>query len=214
MTVCARGKIGTVHRRELVELKIALEFGVSPDGDTLPQARSNDEGQPRLLVSSFGEAHAVYFRFDLPLSVREELAVLDPELLMRDEPHVRAILSRHAPVEHIYRIRWYTIERKPVPAEYPDVTYVDGRYVVLVDGEIAAWARTDREDARAAEVSIETREAFRRRGYARQVTAAWAARVLASGKVAYYSHLLANAPSQAVAASLGLVHLSDEIEYV
>ena len=30
----------------------------------------------------------------------------------------------------------------------------------------------------------------------------------------HYSHLLDNAPSQRVAASLGLIHLSDEVEYM
>jgi hypothetical protein len=203
-----------VDRRELVEMKIAMEFGVAPAGDTLPAAQSNDEGQPLLLVSQFEGGHAVFYRFDLPPCIRDELATLGPDSLLHDTARVQAILERHAPVEHVYRIRWYTIERTPEPTEFPDVTHHDSRYVVLVDGEVVSWARTDQETAFAAEVSIETNEAFRRRGYARQVTAAWAASVLAAGKVAYYSHLLANAPSQAVAESLGLVHLSDEIEYV
>ena len=38
--------------------------------------------------------------------------------------------------------------------------------------------------------------------------------VLAAGKVAYSSDQLANAPSPAVAKSLGLFHLSDEVEYM
>lgn len=203
-----------MDRRDLVELKIAMEFGVAPVGDTLPKAQSNDDGQPRLLVSRFGDAAAIFFRCDLPPSLRAELSDLGPELLLRDEERVRSILGSVAPVETVFRVRWYTIERMPDPGEYPDVMTLEGRHVVLVDGQVVAWAQTDREDDRAAEVSIETAEAFRGRGYARQVTAAWAARVLADGKVAFYSHLLANLPSQAVAASLGLVHLSDEIEYL
>ena len=203
-----------VDLRELIEMKLAMEFGVAPVGDTLPEAHANDEWQPRLLVSRFGDEHALYFRFDVPDEVRAALSALGPTRLMRDEERVRSILARDAPVEEVYRIRWYTIERMPNPVEYLDVTILGDRHVVLVDGEVAAWARTDREDARAAEVSIETAAAYRRRGYARQVTASWAAYVLSAGKVAYYSHLLANAPSQAVAASLGLVHLSDEIEYL
>jgi predicted GNAT family acetyltransferase len=133
---------------------------------------------------------------------------------LNDEARVLSILAETAPVETVYRIRWYTIERLPLPDEFPDVTLQDSRYVVLVGGNVAAWAQTDAESPDAAEVSIETLEEHRRRGFARQVTAAWAADTLALGKVAYYSHLADNAPSQAVAASLGLVHLSDEIEYV
>ncbi|MDQ3547979.1 MAG: GNAT family N-acetyltransferase [Chloroflexota bacterium] len=203
-----------MNRRILVELKLAMEFGAAPVGNTLPEARSNGDGQPRLLVSLFGDDHAVFFRFDVPADVRKDLSALGSTALMRDAERVTAILARDASCESIYRIRWYTIERLADPAEYPDVTFVDGRHVIIIDGEIVGWARTDCETEHAAEVSIETHEAFRRRGYARQLTAAWAAQVLSSGKVAFYSHLLGNAPSQAVAESLGLVHLSDEIEYL
>lgn len=200
-------------RRELVELKIAMEFGVAPDGDILPKARDNDEGQPRLLVSRFDGGYAVYFRFDLPLSIRRELTELGPGVLMDDEARARAVLARDAPCETTYRIRWYTVERLPDPTEYADVTFQDGQFVVIVDGTVAARAKTDCEDERAAEVSIETLPEFRRRGYARQVTAAWAAQTCATGKVGFYSHLVENSASAAVAASLGLDHLSDEIEY-
>lgn len=203
-----------MDHRSLVELKIAMEFGAAPIGDTLPQAASNDEGQPRLLVSRFGNAIALYFRYDLAPDVRAELSALGPDRLMRDESLVRSILEREQPSETVYRIRWYTIQRMPDPSEYPDVIMLDGRHVIVVDGEVAAWAATDRDTDRAAEVSIETLPNFRRRGFARQVTASWAASVLAAGKVAYYSHLLDNAPSEAVAKSLGLVHLSDEVEYM
>jgi hypothetical protein len=202
-----------VELRRLVELKIAMEFGVLPLGDTLPAAATNDEGLPRLLVSHFGNDHATFFRHDLSPSLRAELASLGPRTLMTDEAFVRAFLDRERPSDKVYRIRWYTIGRMPEPSEYPDVTVVDGRHVILVDGVEAAWARTDCEIDGAAEVSIETLPQFRRRGFARQVTASWAASVLGAGKVAYYSHLIDNTPSAAVAASLGLAHLSDEVEY-
>jgi hypothetical protein len=203
-----------MERRRLVEMKLAMEFGVGPVGDRLPTATSNADGQPRLLVSQYGDEHATFFRHDVPQSTRDRLSALGLDDLVGDESRVRLILEQDAPCEKVYRIRWYTIERMPCPDEYPDVTVRGGRHVVLVDGEVVAWAQTDAEDTHSAEVSIATDEEFRRRGYARQVTASWAATVLASGKVAFYSHLLDNAPSSAVAASLGLVHLSDEVEYL
>ena len=203
-----------MDRRRLIEMKIAMEFGVGPDGDTLPAATSNTDGQPRLLVSQFDGDHAIFFRYDVPRSTRDALSMLGADDLMRDESRVRSILEHHAPCEKVYRIRWYTIERMPDPDEYPDVTIRGRRHVVLIDGKVVAWAKTDTEDDHSAEVSIATKSEFRRRGYARQVTASWAASVLSSGKVAFYSHLLDNAPSSAVAESLGLVHLSDEIEYL
>jgi len=173
----------------------------------------NADGQPRLLVSRFGDEHVVFFRHDLPRSTRDALSMLGVDDLTDDEPRIRSILAQDGPCEKVYRIRWYTIERLPGPDEYPDVTIDGHRHVVLIDGKVVAWAQTDAEDEDSAEVSIATDEAFRRRGYARQVTASWAASVLAAGKVAFYSHLLENAPSSAVADSLGLIHLSDEVEY-
>jgi GNAT superfamily N-acetyltransferase len=203
-----------MERRMLVEMKLAMEFGVGPAGDRLPAATLNAEGQPRLLVSRFGDDHAIYYRHDVPQSTRDALSALAVDDLVGDESHVRQILEQDAPCEKVYRVRWYTIERMPAPDEYPDVTIRGNRHVVLIDGQVVAWAQTDAEDEHSAEVSIATNEAFRRRGFGRQVTASWAASLLASGKVAFYSHLLENAPSSAVAASLGLVHLSDEIEYL
>lgn len=203
-----------MNHRELVELKLAMEFGTEPVGDTLPPAISNKDAAPRVLVSAFGNERHVYFRFDLPHAVRDELSLLEPDALMQDEDHVKAVLEQHAPCRKVYRIRWYTIESSLGPDAYPDVTIVDGKHVVIVDGKVVAWAKTDCEHPRAAEVSIETIPAFRRRGYARQVTLSWAASVLSGGKIAYYSHLLDNAPSQAVAEGLGLHHLSDEVEYL
>jgi len=203
-----------VDRRRLVELKIAMEFGIAPDGDTLPKATKHEVGQPQLLISRFGEESAVFFRYDLDSDERAELRALGPETLMTDEARVRAILDPHHPTTRVYRMRWYTFDRVPDQSEYPDVTIQDDRHVIVIDGEVVAWAQTDTDHEDAAEVEIETHPDYRRRGFARQVTASWAAATLAAGKVAFYSHLLENTASQAVAASLGLTHLSDEVEYV
>ena len=81
------------------------------------------------------------------------------------------------------------------------------------DGVVAARAWTTADSARATEVEVETHPDFRRRGYARQVVAAWAADALASGKAVFYSHVSANDASRGVARSLGLTWLSDEVEY-
>jgi predicted GNAT family acetyltransferase len=97
----------------------------------------------------------------------------------------------------------------PFPAaDYPDAREIAGRFVVENrDGEPVSWAWSISCDDRAAEVSVETVEAFRRRGYAAQVTAAWATRTLAAGTVPFYSHRAANVASAAVAARLELVHV-------
>jgi ribosomal protein S18 acetylase RimI-like enzyme len=203
-----------VDRRRLVELKIAMEFGTAPDGDTLPKAAKHEVGQPQLVVSRFNGDTAVFFRYDLEPDERAELLALGVDTLFSAESRVRAILDPHHPTTRVYRMRWYIIDRVPDPSEYRDVTVQDDRHVVKIDGEVVAWAKTDTDHEEAVEVEIETLPNYRRRGFARQVTASWAASALASGKVAFYSHLVENSASQAVAVSLGLTHLSDEVEYV
>jgi RimJ/RimL family protein N-acetyltransferase len=80
-------------------------------------------------------------------------------------------------------------------------------------GEPVSWAWSSRTNAKAAELAIETKPAFRRRGFARQVAAAWARYQLQQQKIAFYSHLHDNLPSRALAASLGVVHIMDVVGY-
>jgi len=203
-----------VNARALVELKMALEFGVAPAGDVLPLATTKQDDQPLVLVSHLAGACLMYVREDIPRPVRLRLGEAGAATCFTDEERVRAILAVAISVTRVRRICWYTVARRPAPSESPDVVERDGRYVIVVDGREVAWAETDWEDERAAEVSVETLEGYRRRGYARQVTAAWAAAMLDAGKIGFYSHRLTNDASRAVAASLGLVHLSDEVEYI
>jgi hypothetical protein len=53
----------------------------------------------------------------------------------------------------------------------------------------------------------------RRRGYARQVVAAWATYVLGEGKVAFYSHEAGNVASEALARSLGVAQYAVMTNY-
>jgi hypothetical protein len=57
----------------------------------------------------------------------------------------------------------------------------------------------------AAEAGVETVTAFRGRGFAVRVTAAWALAIRASGRVPLYSTSWTNSPSLAVARKLGLM---------
>lgn len=197
----------------LVRLKLAIEFGVRPDGETLPPPTRNVSGHPRLLASRFDGGEAMFFRHDVPEATRFLLRGLGVQRVMDDEPAVRAILNAGAPVEDVWRVRWYTLRDAPPPDASPDVTRQDGRFVILVDGVVVAQAWTVGGNAFAAEVEVETLPDFRRRGYARQVVAAWAADTLSHGRAVFYSHTVDNVASAGVSRSLGLIHLSDEVEY-
>lgn len=69
-----------------------------------------------------------------------------------------------------------------------------------------------RTNSEAAELWVWTEPDARRRGYAEQVSIAWAAEVTGEGRVAFYSHEEDNDPSRRLAATLGVVHLFDLVQ--
>jgi predicted GNAT family acetyltransferase len=62
-------------------------------------------------------------------------------------------------------------------------------------------------------VAVETRPGYRRRGYGRQVTTAWAAWQVRQDRIAFYSHLHNNGASRALAHSMGVMHILDIVGY-
>lgn len=113
----------------------------------------------------------------------------------------------HAPPPRLRRAfagRTGVFVHAPGPDESPLAERDGDAWVVRVDGETVSWAVSSRENDRAAELGCETLPVFRRRGYARQVCAAWARDVLASGRVGFYSYDFDNPASAALAASLGV----------
>lgn len=76
---------------------------------------------------------------------------------------------------------------------------------VLQSGCLVSVCFSARSTAHAAAAGVETSAAFRGRGLALRVTAAWANRVRASGRVPLYSASRDNGASLTVARKLGLV---------
>lgn len=75
---------------------------------------------------------------------------------------------------------------------------------MLVDGDPVSVCFCARRGEAAAEAGVDTAEAFRGRGHAPRVTAAWALAIRATGRVPLYSTAWTNAASLAVARKLGL----------
>jgi len=90
-----------------------------------------------------------------------------------------------------------------IPGRAPIVAIIDDGYPVSIcfSGRISEIA---------AEAGVETAPTFRGRGFAAQVTAAWAAAIRASGRIPLYSTSLSNTASRAVARKLGLIQYATD----
>jgi hypothetical protein len=86
----------------------------------------------------------------------------------------------------------------------PIVAIMDGGYAVSV-----CFCATKNSEP-AIEAGVETAAAFRGRGLAARVTAAWACSIRASGRIPLYSTSWSNAGSLGVARKLGLVRYASD----
>jgi hypothetical protein len=87
-----------------------------------------------------------------------------------------------------------------------------GPFVAVVqDGAAVSVCFCARLTARSAEAGVETMEAYRGRGYAPAVVAAWAHAVRAIGRIPLYSTSWDNLASRAVARKLGLVQYGTDL---
>jgi ribosomal protein S18 acetylase RimI-like enzyme len=195
---------------DLIRLNTQIENAFRPDGDLVPLP-----GKTPVLfaIHQHRAGHVTYYGQPLPLEVRRQLRTLDPESLLHDHPSVRQILAAHTVCRHVFAAKAYYFARVPAAEEHPDAMYRQAAYVVLVGGEPVSRAWTQEGNDHAAELAVEILPAFRRRGYGRQVVAAWAAHVMAQGKVAFYSHEMGNTASEALARSLGVVQYAISVVY-
>jgi hypothetical protein len=187
---------------QLIQLNIAIENQVDASGDLRPLP---GKASALFSISQHQAGVLCFYRFDLPPDVRRQLEALDPEAALHEHAVVRQILARHTPCDSVFAGKGSYFAHCPSPEAYPDAVLHAGCYVILADGAPVCWAWTANESEAAAELAVETVAEYRRRGYARQAVAAWAAHVLGQGKVAFYSHEAGNVASEALARSLGVV---------
>lgn len=106
------------------------------------------------------------------------------------------------------------LQRTGLPRHLVDAGFANMRdfwtpwCVALDGGVIAAMAFAARLGARGAEVGVYTFPDWRSRGLAAAVTAMWTCHPELASRELFYSTTVANAPSQRVAARLGLQHFA------
>jgi RimJ/RimL family protein N-acetyltransferase len=111
------------------------------------------------------------------------------------QPRAAVLVSELKPLEQHFR-GWIAVE---IPERSPIRAVMEGGFAVSV-------CFCARNTAWAAEAGVETAPAFRGRGFAPRVTAAWALAIRASGRIPLYTTSWSNHESLAVARKLGLVH--------
>ncbi len=200
-----------MNSTELVCRQIRLEY----DSDAVNRlvAIPGSTEKARFIIYHHDEGYTKFFLDILPDSIREELLAITDEKLLRDFESVKQILGRQYPCESIWHGRTFTFPSLPSENNCEGVSVQDDRFTILVEGKQAAWAFSARENAEAAELSVETLPDYRRKHYARRTANAWARNVLNSGKTAFFSYVSDNIASEALCKSLGLKPLATVSAY-
>jgi hypothetical protein len=150
--------------------------GEEPPVQDLRAAPLHADAYVALVGGQIGSGPAFTFPDEIP--VPRDIATVDSlEMLER---HFRGWTAAEIP------------ERSPIMA-------------VMDDGYPVSVCFCARSSETAAAAGLETAAAFRGRGFAARVTAAWASAIRASGRIPLYSTSWSNAASLAVARKLGLV---------
>lgn len=92
----------------------------------------------------------------------------------------------------------------------PDVPHQQPFFVALEDGRAVSVCASVRITEAAHGAGVETLRAYRRRGHALRVVAAWADAVIGAGRIALYSTSWDNMASRQVATRLGLSRIGTE----
>ncbi len=218
---------------ELVRLQLELEcIGVAA-GQTLVRIAGPDPDTiARFYIVRSIDGYYSFLRSDLPASLRKSLAALVIGEAFGDQELVLPLLAPHAPCNNISHFITYVFPDSLSDGDHPNaVRLTDAHwrllrkydpkidlqrhtaFALIADDQIVSTCESSRENARAGEAWVRTIPRFRNRGYARQVTAAWAHYLKQQGKVPFYSHRPNNTASRALAKSLGLIHLFDGVAY-
>jgi len=218
---------------ELVHTYLRMEgTGVTDDGCLFPLNDMPTDEIARVLVIHHDQAYTMYLRHDLPEDIQKQLLALSAERAFNDHPTVQQLLQPHGPSANVWTGKSYVFPHTLSGDDYRDavqlqaihqplITHYDPQlrcdlspvHAIIVADQICATCQASHESDVGAEAWVRTLPAFRKRGFGRQVTAAWAHQLQQQGKLPFYSHHRDNLASQGLAHSLGLRQYMADVAY-
>jgi hypothetical protein len=219
--------------RALMELHTAALFRHDASGRILTNNETDGERAPRLFLGRTTAANLWRFRDDLPPDLVKELeSLLTAEPIATDltQPPtcysaLSDLLNEHVPIDSTWQgPAWYfpdaiaphqnvsafppsprALLQEHFPFLATDLENCQPCRAVIHNGSAVSVCFSSRNSTEAAEAGLNTVEAFRGRGFAVAVTAAWALAVRQSGRIPLYSTSWDNVASQSVARRLNLI---------
>ena len=201
-----RRVVVTLDAPELLTRLFELEHG-SQVIDGIASASQAVSSVPRATYYVHDGGHILIVRRGLPAVVHSELEALEPQRAITAPGLVASILEQHGPCEEVYSRTVHVFTHVP-DVDGPVARSQDGRWCVQVDGQIVSEAWSAAENELAASVRVDTLRAFRGRGLAGNVVAAWVHQILESGRTPFYTHAIDNHASAALARKLGAVEIA------
>ena len=154
-----------------------------------------------------------FYRWDLESKIQAQLQTIELQSIFLDDQDVRAILDQPESSREVFKGKSYIFPQINAD-EHSDVRASQGGCEIVIDDTVASRCESSRENEEAAEAWVYTHPQYRRRGFARQVTLAWAYHLQQQRKIPFYSHRIENTASERVARSLSLIQYIDDIGFL
>lgn len=197
---------------ELLDRLYELEHDCQVVSGVASSSQANLE-LPRVTVYRHAGGHSLIQRHGLPDSIRACLSSLDLDKAVTNPAMVQSLLTGDAPCSTVYSRVVYVFENAPIPVTMHPPALVNGRWRIVIDGQVVSEAWSSAENCVAASVRVDTLPEFQGRGLAAVVTSAWVKQVLDSGLLAFYTHATGNAASAALARKLGALEIAEGVKY-
>ena len=157
---------------DLLRIQLTLECkGFDENGDLVRIPGDRPDEINRFHVVRLPDRYVRMFRHDVPPDIRVALSRFSDAEVFIEQDRVRQVVAESmGPAESCIG-KSYIFAEVPLPSEFPDVVRSGDTWNAEVAGRMVSWAMSARQNDSAAELGVETEPEFRRRGFARQVSA-------------------------------------------